>query len=78
VQYLIGCTQPVLAVRLQNVKEVVPLIQKMIMKIEQQAGPFLDAASSPFSLCSVGQLSADLDISRSRGRELAYHVPRDG
>ena len=47
VQYLLGGTQPRLPGRLQQVDEVVPLVQNMIMKIEQQLGPLLDWPSGP-------------------------------
>jgi hypothetical protein len=77
-EHLIDGAQPVLADRLQQVKKIVAVIQELIMKIEQQPSPLRNGSSSPLSLCSVGQLSADLDIGRSGGRELAYHAPREG
>ena len=54
VQHLLGGTQPVLADGLQQVNEVIAPIQKMIMKIEQQASSLVNGPSGPFRLCSVG------------------------
>ena len=65
-QYLLGGTQPRLSGRLQQVDEVVPFVQNMIMEIEEQLGPLVDWPSGPSDLSPAGQLCANLDIGRRR------------
>jgi hypothetical protein len=73
VQYLFGGTQSRLADGLEEIDEVIAPIQKMIMKVQEQLGSFLDWSSGPVSLCASGQLCADFDIGRSGSRERTHH-----
>ena len=76
-EHLVCGTQPVLAVRLQQVNEVVALIQQMIMKVEQQSSPLSNWSSGPSSLGSVRELGAHFDIRGCGGRQLAHHLTGD-